>query len=400
MLQCESPVRITTPLLKTISTGRSPDEALSAASKVALFRGAQLTTPHGHTGIAGIRASTVDEAAACEAGLSPLLWGKWVAKRYYRRRPYLRGKPIPSGTYPPERETDRDEPILGKIGGDAPPADDARVTMGQKRPRGGHARRYEHGGVFPLHPPGMRVRVKLGGVRLDYGLFPLVNFGPAELLRDDFRESASASPADWYWKKALKKWHLVELDRPRAPTKHGDASLDWGGSHETVNFQFELAATHTIGRKAWGSLQKDCLDHTPRGKERRMLVEEKISQREVTNQTASTEGLILLMKLYLLSMASSGRVILPGGRPPGWSTQPITSIRSTRSTRMSLSVHVLGCSNVLLECPVAAGDGTAPDHGCAVRALCQQNRSAARTRACTAACLHRPASAARARRLV
>ena len=35
-----------------------------------------------------------------------------------------------------------------------------------------------------------------------------------------------------------------------------------------------------------------------------MLVEDKISHREVTNQTASTEGLILLMKLYLLSMAT------------------------------------------------------------------------------------------------
>lgn len=263
------------------------------------------------------RSEASDRREAEEAGLPPELWGMRTANGcYYRRPAKQRGTPLVPGTYPPvgdvedtssylpsalvsqEAEVTRE---LSKEPGQPKASDQptlSKLFVDQQNPRGGHGRRYGHGGVNPLMAPGILQRVRIGGERQAEGLMPMVNFGPKELLRIDFR---SVEDPEACWQAAMEQSKNIKLKEPRHVSTRGNCWKDTGGSHETLDFDMSLLLEGlTIGRGEAGSLHKDCLDHTAMGKGRR---DGNGGHTEVTEETIK-QGYLDVMILFLYSMAA------------------------------------------------------------------------------------------------
>ena len=281
----------------SMEAGKSPEKANKPVCRrnAALFSASQLEKASGWHGPVATQYMKLDAEAARAANMPTDLWGLQVGTKYYRRKLQLRGTPLKPGTYPALGLCDRTAPIV---------ENDASAQLGLVLPAGGHARSYIHGGVDPLCPPGKVVRVKVNGIS-DHanGMLPLVNFGPKELLQFDFRSIDEPDP-DVYWARAMQKFGVVTLTSPRDASTRGDAWKDVGGSHETVNFQPQQEGDdRPVGRQQWGSLQKDCLDHTKKmGKARRIYEGGRVvGHQEVTADC--DEEYMQLLWLYMCSLA-------------------------------------------------------------------------------------------------
>ena len=109
-------------------------------------------------------------------------------------------------------------------------------------PYQGEYRTYSHGGVLPLCPPGKVVKVKVGGSAMGFGLMSLVNFGPRELLTTNFRD---VDDPEAHWARAIALTSELQFDRPKTGARLGDTWADYGGSHESLNFQAAAGAMPT-----------------------------------------------------------------------------------------------------------------------------------------------------------
>ena len=258
-----------------------PAAGQTTAFAIAKFHAAQLDSVKGHAGAVAIRYYEIDLKRARELNLDPDLFGRWVGgKRYFRRRTKHQGQPLMPNTYPAfvppagaaTLEANR---VVGGMESTPTAAGlPSNLSLGMRlagaiQPLEGGKRDYQHGGVDPLHPPGVLVPVKVGGVATGVSLMPLVNFGPRELLRYNFRETIHEE-ADWEAAIALSE--QLKLEAPRQAKQVGDTWGDYGGSHESLNFvQPAKDSDARVGKLTYGSLQKDDLAHTDLSLRRRIF---------------------------------------------------------------------------------------------------------------------------------
>ena len=256
-------------------------------------------------GVAADNAERQDLREAAAANLPAELWGKRSAngKRYYRRGVAMQGTPLVPGTYPPLGDVEDTSHLLPTLESEEPGESVAYPSSGGSRaritmPSGGFQRNYDHGGVEPLHPPGLSQAVVIGGTQQPEGLMPMVNFGPAELLQTNFREVADPEAC---WEKGMSRYDEIKRQEPRSASTKGDCVKDTGGSHETLDFDLSLSMEGLqIGRGSVGSVQKDDSDNTDKGKKRRNA---NGGHTEVTEETLKG-GALDIMKLFLFSMAA------------------------------------------------------------------------------------------------
>jgi hypothetical protein len=124
--------------------------------------------------------------------------------------------------------------------------------------KGGGKRYYAHGGVEPRSLPGQLVPVRLGGARTGDALYPLVNFGPQEVLRINFRD---VHDQEAEWQSAMRLSLALKIPKPTKKANLGDTVGDYGGSHESLNFA-QSDEARRAGKLSYGSLQKDAVAGT------------------------------------------------------------------------------------------------------------------------------------------
>ena len=291
-----------------------------SAFTLAKHHQAQLVKPKGYPGGPAKLLHAIDLKQAAERNLDPDLFGRWVGDLYFRRRKRHQGKPLVPNTYPAfvppsGRATPEPERLVGCLAAAQPSSGlpsnlsyAMRVTSVIK-PFEGRPRSYQHGGVDPMHPPGLLVPVKVGGALTGISLMPLVNFGPRELLSYNFRTCQDPEAA---WLHAMELSEQLKLEGPRKADKVGNTTGDYGGSHESLNFvELPKGSVARIGKLTFGSLQKDDLAHTELSLQRRIYTScdgalELIGHRELLD----SEPIYLDWLLHLLYSMAEAQVEL------------------------------------------------------------------------------------------
>ena len=276
----------------------------------------------GHTGAPAAKIWAKLERLAIEQEQDIDLYGRWVGSRLYQRNDKHKGTPLIANEYPPLLDSPAlrsqgPQRILGTLqsaGADDPTPTNCPLAMriaGRVAPVAGRLRKYEHGGVEPRFPPGNLVRVKVAGKLQEYALNPTVSFGPAEILRYNFRD---VDDPEKHFARAveLSEQVMVLRDKPKAADMLGDTFGDYGGSHEGLNFQSPPGGTGLpVGKFKFGAIEKDSLDSTDLGKRRRNKGEAK-GHREILDKGCHQDLCMDWYLALLYSMATTqGELFYP-----------------------------------------------------------------------------------------
>jgi hypothetical protein len=101
----------------------------------------------------------------------------------------------------------------------------------------------------------------------------------------------------------------LSVEKPRGKARLGDTVGDYGGSHESLNFELPAppSATQAVGKFKFGAIEKDALDHTDLGKRRRCYTDLERMQwrghRELLDASNDQELCMAWLFALLFSMA-------------------------------------------------------------------------------------------------